>query len=216
MRGRGKEDQRGGGLDLWVLGSHVVNLMHFFGGPAKSCSATIWEGDRLATKEDIKQGPEGTGPLVGDRLHARYELADGTIAYFDSIKAAGVREANFGLQIIGSKGIVDLRVDVEPLAHFVPGNPFLPTKEPRPWIPITSGGLDKPEPVAGIKAGVAGHLIPARDLMAAIQENRPTLCSAEDGRVTVEMICGVFASHLQNSKAVPLPLQVREHPLSSP
>jgi predicted dehydrogenase len=27
LRGRGKEDQRGGGEDLWVLGSHVLGLM---------------------------------------------------------------------------------------------------------------------------------------------------------------------------------------------
>ena len=31
MRGRGKEDHRGGVLDLWVLGSHVFNLMNFEG-----------------------------------------------------------------------------------------------------------------------------------------------------------------------------------------
>src|SRR5690606_5954096 len=32
LRGRGKEDHRGGGEDLWVLGSHVFNLMHHLGG----------------------------------------------------------------------------------------------------------------------------------------------------------------------------------------
>ena len=32
MRGRGKEDHRGGALDLWVLGSHVFNLMNFSQG----------------------------------------------------------------------------------------------------------------------------------------------------------------------------------------
>jgi len=32
LRGRGKEDPRGGAEDLWVLGSHVMNLINFFGG----------------------------------------------------------------------------------------------------------------------------------------------------------------------------------------
>ena len=32
MRGRGKGDRRGGAEDLWVLGSHVLNLMTYFGG----------------------------------------------------------------------------------------------------------------------------------------------------------------------------------------
>jgi len=31
-RGRGKEDRRGGGEDLWVLGTHVFNLINYFGG----------------------------------------------------------------------------------------------------------------------------------------------------------------------------------------
>ena len=32
FRGRGKEDRRGGGEDLWVLGTHILNLMNTFGG----------------------------------------------------------------------------------------------------------------------------------------------------------------------------------------
>src|SRR5690606_9279903 len=37
LRGRGKEDQRGGGEDLWVLGSHVMDLMRIFGGDPAWC-----------------------------------------------------------------------------------------------------------------------------------------------------------------------------------
>src|SRR5687768_12686665 len=41
LRGRGKEDQRGGGEDLWVLGSHVMNLIHTFGGEPTWCFASV-------------------------------------------------------------------------------------------------------------------------------------------------------------------------------
>ena len=37
LRGRGKEDQRGGGEDLWVLGTHVMDLIRLFGGDPTWC-----------------------------------------------------------------------------------------------------------------------------------------------------------------------------------
>lgn len=215
LRGRGKEDTRGGALDLWVLGSHIFNLMHYFAGKPRACSAVILKGNEPIGPTDVQQGAEGVGPIAGDRLHARYEMENGGIAYFESIRSAGVAAANFGLQVIGNKGLIDFRIDVEPLAHFAPGNPFQPTTEPRPWIPISSAGIGKPEPITDLKTLVANHILPARDLSAAIEQNRPTLCSAEDGRVTIEMITAVFASHVRDGVRVAIPLASREHPFSS-
>ena len=214
IRARGKEDTRGGALDLWVLGSHLMNLIHFFGGKPLACSATMLEGSRPVKRGDIKEGSEGVGMLAGDRVHARFDMEKGFPAYFDSIRSAGVKEANFGLQVIGTKGLIDLRIDVQPLAHFVPGNPFLPTPDPRPWTPISSAGIGVPEPIADVGKQVANHILPARDLIAAIRENRPALCSQEDGRATVEMIAAVFASHAQHGQRVDLPFANREHPWS--
>ena len=215
LRGRGKEDTRGGALDLWVLGSHIFNLMHFLAGTPRSCSAVMLKGTEPAAPSDVKPGAEAVGPIAGDRLHARYEMENGVIGYFDSIRGAGVPAANFGLQVIGNKGLIDFRIDVEPLAHFVPGNPFQPANESRPWIPISSAGIGQPEPIANLKTQVANHALPARDLIAAIEQNRPTLCSAEDGRTTVEMIAAVFASHVKNGARVALPLASRDHPLAN-
>jgi predicted dehydrogenase len=214
LRGRGKEDPRGGALDLWVLGSHIANLIHYFGGKPRSCSAVMLKGNELVTRADVQPGAEAVGPIAGDRVHARYEMENGVTAYFDSIKSAGVAAAGFGLQVIGNKGIIDFRIDVQPLAHFVPGNPFQPTNEPRAWVPISSAGIGKPEPIENLKTQVANHILPARDLLAAIEQDRPTLCSAEDGRVTVEMITAVFASHVRGGARVALPLESREHPLA--
>ncbi|MFV1994535.1 MAG: gfo/Idh/MocA family oxidoreductase, partial [Verrucomicrobiales bacterium] len=52
IRGRGKGDRRGGGEDLWVLGTHVMNLMAYFGGTPKSCSAVMLQDGRRVTKAD--------------------------------------------------------------------------------------------------------------------------------------------------------------------
>jgi len=209
IRCRGKEDQRGGGLDLWVLGSHDFDLARYFAGNAVSCSAEIYQNGRLATPQDVVSGAEGVGQIVGDRIHARFEMEQGIPLYFDSIRKAGVKEANFGLQLIGNQGILDLRIDVEPLVHLLPGNPFQPVSQPRRWIPVTSAGIDQPEPIAGLSSLVGHHQLGAHSLIHAMQSQTPTECDAEDGRATVEMIQAVFASHAQGSARVSLPIEDR-------
>jgi predicted dehydrogenase len=213
MRGRGKEDTRGGALDCWVLGPHLFNLMAYFGGNPLSCSATLLQEGRPVTRADVIEGPEGVGPLGGDALHARFEMERGVPAFFDSIKSAGHPNNTFGLQLIGAQGIIDLRIDVDPIAHLIPGSPFLPVKEPRRWIPITSGGLDLPEPLTGIGNEVGGHLTGARDLMAAMREDRAPLCGGRDAQLTVEMVMAIFESHRLNGARVGMPMTVGEHPL---
>jgi hypothetical protein len=71
-----------------------------------------------------------------------------------------------------------------------------------------------PEPIADLKEQTGQHLIPARDLIAAMKEDRQPLCSAADGRVTVEMICAVFESHRLNGQRVAWPLTSRGNPLA--
>lgn len=206
IRGRGKGDRRGGAEDLWVLGSHTLNLVHYFGGKPLSCSAILKKDRKPVTKADVIEGAEGLGKLAGNEVHARYQLEGGLTAYFDSIADDGTKSAGFGLQIIGSEGIINIQCDRDPLAHLSPGNPFQPAGEPRPWIPIASAD---PETVANVH----NHVVPARDLIAAIREDREPLCSAREGAMTVEMICAVFESHRQGAKAVAIPLEQRENAL---
>jgi predicted dehydrogenase len=213
IRTRGKEDQRGGAVDLWVLGSHVLNFVHYFAGAPKSCMATLLRDGRPVVRADVTEGAEGLGPLAGNAVHARFETESGVPAFFDSLANAGVREANFGVQLIGTTGVIDLRIDVEPLAHFLPGSTFPISKEPRQWTPISSAGIGVPEPIADLGKRVSGHLLAADDLIAAIRDDRPTLCSAEDGRVIVEMISAIFESHRLHGQRVTFPLATRTNPL---
>ena len=214
LRGRGKEDDRGGALDLWVLGAHVMNLIHFFGGKPLACTATILQDGRPVTKADVKDGAEGVGPLAGNEVHARFEMERGVPAFFDSTQKAGIAAAGFGLQLVGSNGIIDLRFDKEPVAHILAGSPFQPVPEPRLWTPITSAGIGRPEPIADLGKLVLGHIIAGRDLVAAIRDNRAPLCDAAQGRVIVEMIASAFESHRLGGQRVTFPLKTRGNPLA--
>ncbi|MFK2836493.1 gfo/Idh/MocA family oxidoreductase, partial [Salmonella enterica subsp. enterica serovar Weltevreden] len=75
LRGRGKEDAtRGGGEDLWVLGTHIMDLIRLFGGDPTWCFAQVLQGGRRVTKADVVEGNEGIGPLAGDAVNAMYGL----------------------------------------------------------------------------------------------------------------------------------------------
>ncbi|MCA8991305.1 MAG: Gfo/Idh/MocA family oxidoreductase [Planctomycetaceae bacterium] len=214
FRGRGLGDQRGGGEDLWVLGCHIMNLIHHFGGKPINCSGEMWQDGRPMTRDDIKPGAEGLGPLAANEVHARYELENGVVAYYDSKANDGTAKRGYCLQIVGSKGSVFIHIDRDPVAHFVPGNPFDVPTSPVRWIPITTAGVDKPEDDPIATESVKNHVLGVRDLIAACDENRNPLCSVYDGAVTVEMICAVFASHREQGRAVSFPLENRGHALA--
>ena len=214
IRARGKGDRRGGGEDLWVLGSHIMNLIHYFGGAPRTCSARMFQDGKPVTAAHVKPGKEGLGPLAGNELHARYEMERGVVAYFDSIANDGTQNHGFGLHLIGNKGIIAIRADRQPFAYWVPGNPLGPTRESRPWIPFTTAGPGKPEGNLPTVQAVHNHVIPAKDLVRAIHEDRQPLCNLAEGGMTVEMICAVFESHRQNGAAVPIPLKERGNALA--
>jgi predicted dehydrogenase len=204
VRVRGKQDQRGGGLDLWVLGGHGFNLATLFTGPAISCEATIHVEGRPATKADIRTGDEGVGLIVGDEIHARYETKSGIPLYFDSKKGTPAKGTPFGARLIGTKGVISLQIDEEPLAIL---------ERDGKKTPITTGGIGMPEPIKDIRQVNGGHHGAVRDLLAAIAEKRAPLCGPEAGRETVELTLGVFASFAADGKKVTLPLADRQHPL---
>jgi predicted dehydrogenase len=213
IRGRGKEDNRGPGTDLWVLGSHVLNTALCFTGRPVACAGTLLSGGRPATKADLHEGGDAIGTVAGDELHVRFDTATQVPIFFDSKKGAGVPSAGFGLQLIGTEGVIDLRVDETPLAHHLAGNPFRPVKEPRAWTPITSGGLGQPDPIPDVARLVSSHELAARDLHAAIRERRAPLCSLQDARTLVELTMATFESHRHGGTRVELPFTGTGNPL---
>jgi len=204
VRVRGKQDQRGGGLDLWVLGGHGFNLATLFTGPAISCEATILVEGRPATKADIRPGDEGVGLIVGDEIHARYETKSGIPLYFDSKKGTWTKGTPFGARLIGTNGVISLQIDEEPLAIL---------ERDGKKTPITTAGIGQPEPIKDIRLINGGHHGAIRDLLAAIAEKREPLCGPEAGLETVELTLAVFASFVADGKKVALPLAGRAHPL---
>jgi len=211
MRGRGKEDQRGGGEDLFVLGSHIMNLICTFGGEPAWCFGHVLAAGKPVGPDDVREGPEGLGALAGDAVHAVYGLRDGVTASFDSVRGAG-QGARFALVICGSAGLIEIQTGSLPNVKYLDDPTWSPGRSGKAWQNVSSAGVGEPEPLSDASAH-AGNKAAVLDLLAAIRENRDTLCNQYDARWTIEMIMGVFESHRQRGP-VKLPLANRQNPLA--
>ena len=212
MRARGKEDQRGGAEDLWVLGSHLMNLMQVFAGPPVSCFAAITSKGKAISKDNVREGNEGLGPLAGDAVDAQFQFSNGVTGYFGSHRGQEGKPSRFALQIFGSKGIVEYLTGYLPAVNFLPDPGWSPGRSGAKWQKVTSAGAGVAEPIK--PGGIPnGNVAAINDLIAAIEENRQPLCSVYEARATIEMIMGAFESQ-RLGKPVSLPLENRKHPLT--
>lgn len=213
IRCRGKEDARGGAEDLWVLGSHVLDLMRAFGGDPTSCQASVFEKGHPATKEDVREGNEGIGPLTGDSIHATYLLPGGATGFFGSTRGAGGNPSRFGVQIYGSGGVIEFLSGPFAPCHLLQDPSWSPGRSGKTWVPVTSNGVGQPETIKGSSLHL-GNVMAVNDLIDCIEhpEKQPR-CSLYDARWTVEMIAGVFESH-RIGGPVALPLKNRKNPLA--
>lgn len=210
LRGRGKEDARGGGEDLWVLGSHVMNLIHHFGGEPNWCFAHVREGNQPITKANVVEGKEGIGPLAGDNVAAMYGLDEGATAYFASVR--GTAGNRFGLMIHGSKGIVEILTGHLPAVNFLPDPTWSPGRSGAKWVSVSSAGPGAPEPL--MDGGLhGGNVAAVKDLLSAITDDRLPECNIYEARTTIEMIAAVFESQRMNAP-VSFPLKNRQNALT--
>lgn len=204
LRGCGKCDSRGGGQDLMVLGTHMLDLMRLFAGNPQWTFAHVTQDGRDVTKADAVPGDEMIGPIAGDRLFATYGFPGGVHGTFESYRGLSDSGDRFGLEIHGSNGIVTMRSlrDVMLLRRGV----FNPVRENQ-WEVVTTPLWERLEE----KSHWCNQQM-VLDLIRAAEQDREPVCSGDDARWTLEMIQSVYAAHLAGGR-VALPLEPREHSL---
>jgi predicted dehydrogenase len=210
LRGRGKDEARGGGEDLMVLGSHIMDLMRLIAGDPRWCQARVLEKGKPITKADVRAGNEGIGPLAGDNISASYGFDKGVIGHFATqrVQPGG----RFGLQILGTKGMIHVVTGSLPAAFFCPDPTWGLSKARPAWQEISSAGLGQPETLTGDTLGL-GNIWIVQDLLDSIAKDRQALGSVYDGRAALEMILATYES-ARLQAPVDLPLKNRAHPLT--
>ncbi|MBW3539226.1 MAG: Gfo/Idh/MocA family oxidoreductase [Planctomycetes bacterium] len=210
LRARGKEDRRGGGEDLWVLGTHMLDLMRAVAGDVESCFAVVTAGGKRIGPGDVREGAEGIGPLAGDGVNAAYAFQSGPLGFFASHRNQAGQPSRFGLRVCGSKGLIEFQSGYLRPAYLLKDPSWSPGRSGAKWQTISSNGVDKPETRNEPHGGNAAAV---KDLLEAIESDRPTKSNAHDARAATEMIVAVFESHLQG-RPVRFPLENRSNPLT--
>lgn len=211
-RGRGKEDRRGGGEDLWVLGTHIMDLVRYFGGAPEWCMASVTVDGRPIARADVAEGAEGIGLLAGDIVNAMYGMPDGASAYFGSRRNAMGPVSRFGLKILGTGGIIEIQTGHLPSVKYLDDPSWSPGRSGAAWQDVSSAGIGLPEPLSD--GGLhAGNVAAVKDLLAAIEEDRQPIANVYHARAATEMIVAVFESQRTGGR-VSFPLAERENPLA--
>ena len=195
----GKQDQRGGGQDLMVLGTHSLDMLCFLFGHPRWVQAYVLQDGKDAGPEHARQGDEEIGPILGDHLEATFAFDNGIVANFHSHRRTvrpGPRPG--GLEVHGRKAFCSTATATCYTAPIQTGT--------RLWRTCLKVVLKPNSP--GFDT-LNAYLV--RDLIAAFEEGRETISSGRDARWALEMILGVYTAHRHGR--TPLPLADREHPL---
>lgn len=203
LHAHGKHDHRGGGEDMMDLGIHLFNLMQYLAGEVAWISAHVTMGGRDITPRDVHEATEPLGPVAGDHVHSYFAFHGGAIGVFDSRRdSVGVNE-RYGMEIVGSEGIVSLRGGSVTEGLMIYPHPlWAPARREQRWQPLELEGVPPHD----------GHYLAVTDLVAAIEEGREPICSGRDGVRALEMVLAAYRSQIAGAR-VPLPLVERRHPL---
>lgn len=226
---RGKCDHRGGGEDLIVLGTHILDwLIQLFGAPQTVMADITKEGKPLEYGM-VHQAKEAVDPVAGDHIYAVFRFANGIVGNFESASNLYTRAGGnsfMGLTVMGTKGSLSVRfedgyerellicrapVPPESGAEFevVPTNESreIPGAEPLDYERCMIKDCPK------LKYFPQSNRFAIYDLMQAIKEDREPVSSAYNAILTQEMIQGIYLSHLTGRK-ISFPLTERQHPLT--
>jgi predicted dehydrogenase len=204
LRCYGKQDHRAGGEDLMVLGSHLMDLMRAFAGDPLWCEARVTQKGKDITKKDARHVKDEVGLVAGDTIFANYAFKSGVLGTFTSTAALKDTIGHWGIEIYGSKGMARMNCDIDPHA-------FL--RRDSKWD-VKTGGTDTYVPLTPefLKTQPKGPFDPVSDWLAAIDENRHPVCSAQNAAWAIEMVLAVYHAALEQ-KRVEFPLLNRQHPL---
>lgn len=219
--GRGKEDERGGGEDMMVLGTHILDLAVYFFGAPEYVFADVRQAGQPITPQSRIDATEPVGLCAGDNIWASFRLPGEVNGVFESRKGLCRDQVRMGITVVGTEGTISVRYDnerklrisksqmpPEDEAHYK----VVPLNEDRE-IPESSTELDLSCYGSPAWYFANANRFAALDLIDAIENDREPACTAKDAVISLEMIYAIYRSSLEH-RAIELPLTDLSHPLA--
>jgi predicted dehydrogenase len=215
LRGTGKP--RRGGNELHNIGTHLIDAVAVYGGPAAWVHGYCATAGRPSTLADAEPGDRGAGWAIGDRVDVQIGYQSGAQAQLSFNEDA----SRFHWELIGSQG----RIYFENAQAWHYDEPvWCPTSGH--WAPIelpdagiaTDTGFDYGSDAKAVIAlqGQHSRVFMLRELFARMRGELPGrehTSSGRRGRDAIEVIQGTFVSHL-SAQRVSLPLAERTSPFA--
>ncbi|OHE82702.1 MAG: hypothetical protein A3G75_07275 [Verrucomicrobia bacterium RIFCSPLOWO2_12_FULL_64_8] len=198
----GKQDRRGGGEDMMVLGTHLFNMMRFFARDVAWMTAHVTSAGREIGPEDIREANEPIGPVAGDCVESYFAFQNGVSGFFTSRADQPGGGRSFGMEIVGREGRICVRGGAGTEIAIYPYGAYLPEDASQRWevLKVEKSPLNE------------GNRLAILDLIGAIEEDRGPISSARDARAALEMILGAYESQIRGAR-VRFPIADRTHPL---
>jgi predicted dehydrogenase len=228
ISGSGKCDHRGGGEDLMVLGTHILDYQNFIFGKPQYVMAEVKKDGHFIKSGELELTVEPIGPTAGDEIFAGFGFAEGVRGTFRSCRDLydpkyGI--THMGVTITGSKGVLSMRFCDGPS----PKPRLLISRQPglhEEYARFEEVVLTETRHIPGAEApdyslyGNLGRIFPwanrfaAWDLMQSIEQDRLPISNIYNAGITLEMIYGIYTSSL-SGKRINFPLHDIAHPLKS-
>lgn len=207
----GKQDSRAGGEDMMVLGTHLFDLIRLLAGDAIWCTARVLDKGHEISRGDARRVRDEIGPVAGDDVEAQFGFANGVVATFTSRTTLRQTLGPWGMELIGSKGVIRILTEVMPRVLSRNQKSDEPAGLSDEWQPLSG------DPTVGYTAAQRSF-VPANrrvldDWLEAIMRDREPQCSGANAMKAIEMVMAVYEAALQRAR-VKLPLDRRTHPLS--
>ena len=210
IRAYGKQDSRAGGEDMLVLGVHLFDLMRFFAGEAVWCDAQVRSNGHEITRADARKATEGIGPVAGDDILAQFAFSSGVRGSFTSNGKLRDTIGRWGLELVGSKGIIRILADIFPRILMLQSSGWTDQGRSDEWKVIPG------DPTVNATEAERGFAPANRrvleDWLNAIEQGREPICSGKAATRALEMVMAVYESALTRGRVL-LPLKNRRHPL---
>lgn len=211
IRSWGKQDGRAGSEDMIVLGTHLFDLMRSLAGDPAWCTARILHQGSEFERSDARMVKEQIGPVGGNEVEAQFAFPNGVFATFTSRAKLRETVANWGIELVGSKGSVRILMDVFPAVYVLQSSAWTLAGRTDSWVRW------KDDPGLKLSAeeksfGPANRRV-VDDWLEAIRTRREPACSGRAGMKALEMVMAVYQAGLSGNR-IAFPLADRRHPLA--